>query len=80
MVENQAPVLWSVEDGVGHIVLNRSRAPNASSEDAARAFAEVVAQAVRADVGAILLSSTGKQFSAGATSTCSQPGSTISTS
>jgi 2-(1,2-epoxy-1,2-dihydrophenyl)acetyl-CoA isomerase len=58
-------VLWRVEDGVGHITLNRPDAANAMNADAARQLAAVIDVACKADIGAVLLSSTGKQFCAG---------------
>ena len=63
-MESQSPFLWHEDDGVGHLVLNRGRS-DAPAAEACKVFGEVVAQAARADVGAILVSSTGKQFSAG---------------
>ncbi|MGY6270991.1 enoyl-CoA hydratase/isomerase family protein [Achromobacter denitrificans] len=59
------PVIWRVQDGVGHLVLNRPAAANAIDLPLARAYAAAVDQAARADIGAILLSSTGKQYCAG---------------
>lgn len=61
----QTLVQWSVEDGVGHIVLNRPDAANALNMACAQAIGDAVAQASRAHVGAILLSANGKQFCAG---------------
>lgn len=58
-------VLWRIEDGVGHIVLNRPDAANALDSEAGEALAEAIDQATRADIGAVLISSTGKQFCAG---------------
>lgn len=58
-------VRWRVENGVGHIVLNRPGAANALSTACGAAFADAVAQVAKADIGAVLLSSTGKQFCAG---------------
>jgi 2-(1,2-epoxy-1,2-dihydrophenyl)acetyl-CoA isomerase len=60
-----SPILWHTENGVGHIVLNRPDAANALDLAAAQRLAEVIAQAARADVGAVLISSHGKQFCAG---------------
>jgi 2-(1,2-epoxy-1,2-dihydrophenyl)acetyl-CoA isomerase len=57
--------LWRVEDGVGHIVLNRPDAANAMNTPFAQAFGEIIAKAASSDVGAILLSANGKQFCAG---------------
>ncbi|MBO9355752.1 enoyl-CoA hydratase/isomerase family protein [Bordetella petrii] len=65
MTQTQSPVLWRVDHGVGHIVLNRPEAANAIDAPFAQAFADAVSQAARADIGAVLLSSTGKQYCAG---------------
>jgi 2-(1,2-epoxy-1,2-dihydrophenyl)acetyl-CoA isomerase len=59
------PVIWRIEDRVGHIVLNRPEAANALDLAAARALADAVAQAAEADIGAVLISSVGQQFCAG---------------
>ncbi|RCW69416.1 enoyl-CoA hydratase/isomerase family protein [Pseudorhodoferax soli] len=61
----EALVQWHIEDGVGHIVLNRPAAANALNSAAGRALADAIDQASRADIGAVLLSSTGRQFCAG---------------
>ncbi|HVR48248.1 MAG TPA: enoyl-CoA hydratase-related protein [Pseudorhodoferax sp.] len=61
----EALVRWHVEDGVGHIVLNRPQAANALNSAAGLALADAIGQAARADIGAVLLSSTGRQFCAG---------------
>ncbi len=58
-------VLWHVEDGVGHLVLNRPEAANAIDLPMARRLAEAIEVAARADVGAVLLSARGRQFCAG---------------
>lgn len=58
-------VLWRVEDGVGHIVLNRPDAANALDVAAGRALSDVIWQASRADIGAVLISANGRQFCAG---------------
>ncbi|MGB3070799.1 MAG: enoyl-CoA hydratase-related protein [Ottowia sp.] len=63
--EMQVPVLWRVEEGVGHIILNRPDAANALDSATALAFGQAIEQAARADIGAVLISSTGKQFCAG---------------
>jgi len=59
------PVLWHVQNGVGHLVLNRPAAANAIDLPMAHAYAQAVDQAARADIGAIMLSSNGKQYCAG---------------
>lgn len=58
-------ILWHAEDGVGHIVLNRPEAANAMNTVCGRQLADAVAQAARADVGAVVVSSHGRQFCAG---------------
>ncbi|MCL1962402.1 MAG: enoyl-CoA hydratase-related protein [Desulfovibrionaceae bacterium] len=58
-------VLWRVENGVGHIVLNRPDAANALNNATAHDLADAVAQAARADIGAVLISARGRQFCAG---------------
>lgn len=58
-------VQWHVENGVGHLVLNRPDGANALNSAFSQAFADAVAQAARSDVGAILLSANGRQFCAG---------------
>jgi 2-(1,2-epoxy-1,2-dihydrophenyl)acetyl-CoA isomerase len=58
-------VLWHVEEGVGHLVLNRPEAANSIDLPMARRLAEAIGVAVRADVGAVLLSARGRQFCAG---------------
>lgn len=65
MTDMQTPVMWRVEDGVGHIILNRSDGVNALDSATAHAFSEAVGQAMRADIGAVLISSVGKQFCSG---------------
>lgn len=64
-MQAQALIQWHVANGVGHIVLNRPEGANALNSELSRDFADAVAQAERADVGAILLSAHGKQFCAG---------------
>jgi 2-(1,2-epoxy-1,2-dihydrophenyl)acetyl-CoA isomerase len=58
-------VLWRVEDGVGHITLNRPDAANAMNTPLAQALGAAIDAACTADIGAVLLSSTGKQYCAG---------------
>ena len=65
MTAMQATVLWHVEDGVGHITLNRPDAANTLDAATAMAYAQAVEQISKADVGAVLISAVGKQFSAG---------------
>jgi len=67
-MSTQPLVGWHVEDGVGHIVLNRPDAANALDSATALAFNNAVAQAVDGAGGtvrAVLLSARGKQFCAG---------------
>jgi len=65
MAATQAPVLWHVEDGVGHITLNRPEAANALDSITAQALGDAVVEATRADIGAVLVAAAGKQFCAG---------------
>ncbi|RZM01956.1 MAG: enoyl-CoA hydratase, partial [Sphingomonas sp.] len=58
-------VQWHVEDGVGHIVLNRPNAANALDSATGLALAEAIGRAADADIGAVLIGSTGRQFCAG---------------
>jgi len=58
-------VLWQVQNGVGHIVLDRPNGANALSLPMARQLAAAVLQAAQSDVGAVLISARGKQFCAG---------------
>lgn len=64
-MDQESLALWHIEDGVGHIVLNRPNAANALDSGHAKALCAVIGQAAKADVGAILLSARGKQFCAG---------------
>ena len=59
------PVLWSVADRVGHIVLNRPAHANALDLDMSRALGAAVRAAAQADIGAVLLSAQGGFFCAG---------------
>ena len=58
-------VLWQVQNGVGHIVLDRPNGANAMSLPMARQLTAAVLQAAQSDVGAVLISARGKQFCAG---------------
>lgn len=58
-------VLWRVEDGVGHITLNRPDAANAVNTPLAQQLGAAIDAACHASIGAVLLSSTGKQYCAG---------------
>jgi len=60
-----SPVRWHVEEGVGHIVMNRPGAANALDLRTGVTLAEAIARIAAADVGAVLISSTGRQFCAG---------------
>lgn len=58
-------VLWEIRNNVGHLVLNQPEQGNVISTAMAHALAGVVQQASQADVGAILISAKGRQFSVG---------------
>ena len=58
-------VLWKERNGVGHILLNQPELGNVISTPMAHSLAGVVQQALVADVGAILISASGKQFCVG---------------
>ena len=62
---NDGQVLWQVNNGVGHIVLDRPNGANALSVPMARQLTAAVLQATQSDVGAVLISARGKQFCAG---------------
>lgn len=60
------PILFSVDDGLARITLNRPTRLNAFDEETARAWERITAEAVsRDDVGAILLDAEGPSFCAG---------------
>ncbi|MFT4099981.1 MAG: enoyl-CoA hydratase-related protein [Burkholderiaceae bacterium] len=63
--DDESPVRWHVEHGVGHLVMNRPGAANALDLRTGVALAEAVDRIAIADVGAVLISSTGRQFCAG---------------
>ncbi|MDO5290826.1 MAG: enoyl-CoA hydratase/isomerase family protein [Pseudomonadota bacterium] len=63
--DTDGAVHWREQAGVGHIVLDRPQGANALSMAMGRQLAQAVAQAARADVGAVLLSAQGGQFCAG---------------
>jgi 2-(1,2-epoxy-1,2-dihydrophenyl)acetyl-CoA isomerase len=65
MNDSAEQVLWHVEEGVGHLVLNRPEAANSIDLPMARRLAEAIEVAASADVGAVLLSARGRQFCAG---------------
>ncbi|HWM16473.1 MAG TPA: enoyl-CoA hydratase/isomerase family protein [Microbacterium sp.] len=60
------PILFSVDDGLARITLNRPTRLNAFDEATARAWEQITADAVaRDDVGAILIDAEGPSFCAG---------------
>lgn len=60
------PILFSVDDGLGRITLNRPARLNAFDEATAYAWERITAEAAaRDDVGAILLDAEGRSFCAG---------------
>lgn len=61
----ESAVLWRIKNGVGHIVLNRPQAANAIDSKLTDDIVRVISTAIRSDVRAILLSSTGRQFCSG---------------
>lgn len=58
-------VLWEQRNGVGHIVLNRPEQGNAINTALAHDLVAAIAEARRADIGALLISASGKQFCVG---------------
>ncbi|BDR08441.1 enoyl-CoA hydratase/isomerase family protein [Comamonas thiooxydans] len=58
-------VLWKVRNGVGHMVLNQPERGNVISTDMAHNLKTVVERACNADIGALLISASGKQFCVG---------------
>ncbi|NIF86023.1 enoyl-CoA hydratase/isomerase family protein [Comamonas sp. Tr-654] len=58
-------VLWEVRNGVGHLVLNQPERGNVISTAMAHDLKAVVEQAWNADIGALLISASGKQFCVG---------------
>jgi 2-(1,2-epoxy-1,2-dihydrophenyl)acetyl-CoA isomerase len=64
-VAEQELVLWRVDEGVGHVTLNRPDAGNAINTVLALQLRAAIDAACNADIGAVLLSSTGKQYCAG---------------
>lgn len=60
------PILFSVDDGLARITLNRPERLNAFNADLAHAWAKVTVEAAtRDDVGAIVLDAAGRAFCAG---------------
>ncbi|GAA3907557.1 enoyl-CoA hydratase/isomerase family protein [Microbacterium invictum] len=60
------PILFSVDDGLARITLNRPERLNAFNADLAHAWARVTVEATtRDDVGAIVLDAAGRSFCAG---------------
>lgn len=58
-------VLWEVRNGVGHMVLNQPERGNVISTAMAHSLKAVVGRACNADIGALLISASGKQFCVG---------------
>ena len=58
-------VLWEVRNGVGHMVLNQPERGNVISTAMAHNLKTVVERACNADIGALLISASGKQFCVG---------------
>ena len=58
-------VLWKVRNGVGHMVLNQPERGNVISTAMAHNLKTVVERACNADIGALLISASGKQFCVG---------------
>ncbi|MGD9756100.1 MAG: enoyl-CoA hydratase/isomerase family protein [Comamonas sp.] len=58
-------VLWEVRNGVGHMVLNQPEPGNVISTAMAHNLKAVVERACNADIGALLISASGKQFCVG---------------
>lgn len=58
-------VLWEVRNGVGHVVLNQPERGNVISTAMAHDLKTVVERACNADIGALLISASGKQFCVG---------------
>ncbi|MDM0014505.1 enoyl-CoA hydratase-related protein [Variovorax sp. J22P168] len=69
MRSNEAPILWRVENRVGHLVFNRPEAANALNSASGPLLADAIAQAQRlaerGEIGAVLMSARGRQFCAG---------------
>lgn len=68
MEQEQAVVQWRIENGVGHIVLNRVDAANALDSATARLLEQAIAQAARGAghaVRSVLVSARGPVFCAG---------------
>lgn len=65
MMVSEPLIQWRVESGVGHIVMNRPDAANAVNSALAAQLVAAIEKAATSDIGAVLLSSNGKQFCAG---------------
>lgn len=61
----QAPVLWSVENGVGRIVLNRPERANAVGLASSRALSAAIDAVVAASPKVVVLTGNGPRFCAG---------------
>lgn len=68
MVE-PSPIIWRVENRVGHLVFNRPDAANALNSACGPVLADAIAEAARAaadgEIGAVLMSAQGRHFCAG---------------
>jgi len=58
-------ILWEIRNRVGHIVLNQPERGNPIGSAMAQALVQAVRRAGSADIGAVLISARGKQFSVG---------------
>ncbi|MFZ8324122.1 enoyl-CoA hydratase/isomerase family protein, partial [Staphylococcus aureus] len=58
-------IVWGVEDGVGHIVLDRPEQANTLSRAVGKALVQAIEAVIDATPRVILLSARGKYFSGG---------------
>lgn len=64
-MSNESPVLWSVENGVGRITLNRPEAANAVGLASSRALSAAIDAVVAAAPRVVVLTGRGPRFCAG---------------